>query len=118
MRILIVEDERIQSTSLKLKLASLNYCDVQVADNGEEALTLCAKQHFSLIFCDIHMPEMDGISLLTQLSEQPHRPAIVILSAVVKRLRLRLRPIKSSTITSRNTILPRVPWLGWKLWSD
>ncbi|HAT8498706.1 TPA: EAL domain-containing protein [Vibrio vulnificus] len=82
MRILIVEDERIQSTSLKLKLASLNYCDVQVADNGEEALKLCAKQRFSLIFCDIHMPEMDGISLLTQLSEQPHRPAIVILSAV------------------------------------
>ncbi len=42
---------------------------------------LCAEQRFSLIFCDIHMPEMDGISLLTQLSERNCRPAIVILSA-------------------------------------
>ncbi len=82
MKILIVEDERIQSTSLKLKLASLNYCDVQVADNGEKALKLCSEWSFSLIFCDIHMPEMDGIRLLTKLSGQTHRPSIVILSAV------------------------------------
>lgn len=82
MKILIVEDEKIQSTSLKLKLASLNYCDIQIAENGEDALTLCEKNTFSLIFCDIHMPEMDGISLLTILSERGIQPGIVILSAV------------------------------------
>ncbi|ELP5729981.1 EAL domain-containing protein [Vibrio vulnificus] len=82
MKILIVEDERIQSTSLKLKLGSLNYCDIQIAENGEDALTLCKENDFSLIFCDIHMPEMDGISLLTILSERGYQPGIVILSAV------------------------------------
>ncbi|HAS6346875.1 EAL domain-containing protein [Vibrio sp. IRLE0018] len=82
MKILIVEDERIQSTSLKLKLGSLNYSDIQIAENGEDALTLCEENTFALIFCDIHMPEMDGISLLTILSERGYQPGIVILSAV------------------------------------
>ncbi|HAS6176917.1 TPA: EAL domain-containing protein [Vibrio vulnificus] len=82
MKILIVEDERIQSTSLKLKLGSLNYYDIQIAESGEDALALCEENIFSLVFCDIHMPEMDGVSLLMTLSERGHQPGIVILSAV------------------------------------
>lgn len=82
MNILIVEDDRIQATSLKLKLRQLGLTEVIWAENGFAALELCKQADIELLFCDIHMPHMDGISLLSQLSEQAPKLGGVILSAV------------------------------------
>jgi len=35
--------------------------------NGLEALNSCFKQQYDLIFCDIKMPQMDGLSFLQSL---------------------------------------------------
>ncbi|MEI8026881.1 MAG: response regulator [Pseudomonadota bacterium] len=35
--------------------------------NGLEALNSCFKQQYDLIFCDIKMPQMDGLSFLRSL---------------------------------------------------
>lgn len=82
MKILIVEDDRIQSTSLKLKLRHLGLDEVILAENGFAALELCNKVGIDLIFCDIRMPQMDGISLLSQLGEHFPKLGVIILSAV------------------------------------
>jgi two-component system sensor histidine kinase BarA len=39
--------------------------------NGLEALTLCTNQRFSLIFMDIQMPIMDGVSALKAIKANP-----------------------------------------------
>ncbi|MEH0389016.1 EAL domain-containing protein [Vibrio mimicus] len=79
---MIVEDDRIQATSLKLKLRHLGLDEVILAENGFAALELCNKVGIDLIFCDIRMPQMDGISLLSQLGEHFPKLGVIILSAV------------------------------------
>lgn len=82
MKIMIVEDDRIQATSLRLKLRQLGLDEVILAENGFAALELSNKVGIDLMFCDIRMPHMDGISLLSQLSERAPKLGVVVLSAV------------------------------------
>ncbi|MGL4380910.1 MAG: EAL domain-containing protein [Vibrio sp.] len=79
---MIVEDDRIQATSLKLKLRQLGLHEVIWAENGMAALALCHSMNVDLMFCDIRMPQMDGISLLSQLSQQVPNLGVVVVSAV------------------------------------
>lgn len=79
--ILIAEDDRIQSTKLKFKLKQLGYDEVLVASNGFEALEICTEHAITLVFCDIRMPEMDGITLLSKLGEYANM-SVIILSAL------------------------------------
>ena len=44
--------------------------EVDVAFDGEEALTALAHGGYSLLVCDLDMPKKDGKEVLTQLSEQ------------------------------------------------
>lgn len=43
-------------------------------------------QDTTLIFLDLLMPETDGIEVLRFLSERPHKPAIVLMSGIGKRV--------------------------------
>lgn len=49
--------------------------------NGLEALNSCFERNYDLIFCDIKMPQMDGLSFLQSLrkSDSKNAEAFVIL---------------------------------------
>ncbi|MCL2917726.1 EAL domain-containing protein [Shewanella litorisediminis] len=81
MNILIVEDDVIQATSLRLKLAELGEHNIYMARDGVSALQIFKERDFSLIFCDIHMPQMDGVTLLSTLCTEQPTAGVVILSA-------------------------------------
>ena len=66
MKILIIDDERSIRNSLKEILSDEGY-DVDVAGNGIEGISMVEKEKYSVIFCDIKMPEMDGIEVLDKL---------------------------------------------------
>ena len=57
MKILIIDDERSIRNSLKEILADEGY-DVDVAENGAQGCAMVDKEKYSVIFCDIKMPEM------------------------------------------------------------
>jgi PAS domain S-box-containing protein len=57
--ILLVEDNLINQEVALHMLESLS-CEVTLAANGIEALTLMEQQHFDLILMDCQMPHMDG----------------------------------------------------------
>ena len=63
IKVLAVDDNE---ANLKLINALLleQVADVTLADSGVKALELCKQETFSLIFMDIQMPVMDGISTL------------------------------------------------------
>ncbi|WP_404973625.1 EAL domain-containing protein [Vibrio campbellii] len=82
MNIMIIEDDRIQSTGLKLQLAQLGYTDVTVVDNGISAHKNLGRTRFDLIFCDIRMPQMDGITLLSEYVTPNDAKGVIIMSAV------------------------------------
>ena len=79
MRILIVDDERSIRNSLKEILEMEEY-QVDTAENGEDALKAAEKDKYDAIFCDIKMPGMDGIEVLTRLGADGVETPVIMMS--------------------------------------
>ena len=79
MKILIIDDERSIRNSLKEILADEGY-DVDVAENGAVGCEMADKERYSVIFCDIKMPEMDGTEVLDRLVQMGIDTAVVMIS--------------------------------------
>ncbi len=60
-RILLVDDHPM-NREVGVALLTLVGCQVETADNGQEAVAKAARGGFDLILMDIHMPEMDGLA--------------------------------------------------------
>ena len=81
MKILIVDDERPIRNSLKeILLDEDEGYEVDVAENGAQALEMVDKEKYSVIFCDIKMPGMDGIEVLGKMIGMGIDAAIVMIS--------------------------------------
>lgn len=81
MKILIVDDERPIRNSLKeILLDEDEGYEVDVAENGAQALEMVEKEKYSVIFCDIKMPGMDGIEVLDKMMGMGIDAAIVMIS--------------------------------------
>jgi len=74
---LVVDDEPLAIDVVVDYLQRLEIRPV-CCENGVEALRQLQEGHFDLLFLDIEMPGINGISLLKSLS---HRPAVVITTA-------------------------------------
>ena len=79
MKILIIDDERSIRNSLKEILADEGY-DVEVAENGAQGCAMVEKEKYSVIFCDIKMPEMDGMEVLDRLTQMGVDSAVIMIS--------------------------------------
>lgn len=79
MKILVVDDERAIRNSLKEILGDEGY-DVDVAEDGAIALQMVDKEKYNVIFCDIKMPNMDGIEVLDKFREMGLDAAVVMIS--------------------------------------
>lgn len=68
--VLVVDDAAFIRNLVKNTLQKLNIGHVIEAPNGREALAILIKNSgFDLIICDLHMPEMDGMQLLSAVRE-------------------------------------------------
>lgn len=79
MKILIIDDERSIRNSLKEILADEGY-EVDVAENGVQGCEMADKEKYSVIFCDIKMPQMDGMEVLEKLGAMGVDSAVVMIS--------------------------------------
>lgn len=79
MKVLIVDDERSIRNSLGEILSDEGY-EVDKAEDGVVALSKVEKERFDVIFCDIKMPNMDGIEVLEKLMGMGVDSAVVMIS--------------------------------------
>jgi CheY-like chemotaxis protein len=79
--VLVVADEPQVAWVLRLTLEHEGY-RTHTASNGIEALEELHKHHPSLMVLDLMMPEMDGWSVLKEMTKMPDRPRVVIVSAL------------------------------------
>lgn len=78
-KVLIIDDEPAIRKALK-EILEYESFEVAEAEDGTAALKLVEKETFDLIFCDIKMPRMDGIEVLTKMKEKGVETPIVIMT--------------------------------------
>jgi CheY-like chemotaxis protein len=82
-RILVVDDDASILNTVRVVLQRAGY-DVLVAANGSEAIALLAQNDgadsINAVLCDLDMPKMKGVELITQTHSQYPNIPIVVLS--------------------------------------
>jgi two-component system, OmpR family, response regulator len=80
MRVLVAEDEADLTRTLWKTLTEEGYA-VDVAGDGEEALTKAGAVPYDAILLDVMMPKLDGLSLLASLRKAGARTPVLVLTA-------------------------------------
>ncbi len=79
-KILIVEDNKINAMVFSSFVEEWG-CDIVLAVNGEEAVSIAQEQPVDLILMDIYMPVMNGITAIKKIREFNQRVPIIALTA-------------------------------------
>jgi EAL domain-containing protein (putative c-di-GMP-specific phosphodiesterase class I)/signal transduction histidine kinase len=84
--VLVIDDDPAAQDLLVRFLAELGLKNVETAGNGKEGLQALDRGPRDIIFCDLDMPEMDGIEFLRHLGVRQVRSGIVLVSGLESRL--------------------------------
>ena len=82
MRILLVDDERDMRDTMKVMLQMQGH-DVELAANGQEGLEKALSRAPDVVFMDLKMPVMDGLTATRMLRADPatSRVPVICISA-------------------------------------
>lgn len=78
-RILIIDDEKSIRTTLREILEYEGYM-VDEAANGEDGLTKIENEEYDAVLCDVKMPKMDGMTVLSKAKEIDEDLPFVMIS--------------------------------------
>jgi signal transduction histidine kinase/DNA-binding response OmpR family regulator/HAMP domain-containing protein len=67
-RLLIVEDNEIDSSQIAKILDNGDIIDIEIADTGKKALKLIAKKEYDSIIVDYMLPDIQGLEFVTQIN--------------------------------------------------
>lgn len=80
--VLIVEDEKLIRQGIKsmIQRCGVNIQTIIECSNGQMALDVLQSQQVDVMFTDIRMPKMDGITLVQEMQKFAKRPLTVVIS--------------------------------------
>jgi DNA-binding response OmpR family regulator len=79
--VLIIEDDPGHQRILELYLTRAG-CTCECCFDGKTGLQKAMSGQFQLIFIDIHIPELDGFSVATRLSEHGDQTPLIAVTAL------------------------------------
>lgn len=84
-KILVVDDEVGTGYALK-SLLELEWFEVILAADGDEAIKLARAEQLDVLITDINMPKLNGFSLIRHMKREPElsRIPIIVISAAEK----------------------------------
>ncbi len=80
--VLIIEDDPGHLRLLELMLGKAG-CVCDCARDGREGLAKAESNRYDLIFIDIHIPELDGFVVVTDLRDKRVKTPIIAVTALV-----------------------------------
>ncbi len=82
MRILVVDDEVVALNSVRRLLKRRGFSNVEICDNGRDAISRIKNKDFDIVLLDLLMPEVDGFQVLK--STKPFKPQteFILVTAV------------------------------------
>jgi YesN/AraC family two-component response regulator len=83
INVLYVEDEEIVRVQTS-KLLSIYFDNITLAINGKDALEKVHNTKFDIIFTDINMPVMDGLTMIEHIKKRDKNISVVVFSAYDK----------------------------------
>ena len=78
-KILIIDDERAIRRALR-EILEFEEFEVVEAENGKEGFEKASSINFDMIFCDIKMPQMDGMEVLDELLKAKIDTPVIMIS--------------------------------------
>lgn len=78
-RILLIDDDRLMCQSLSL-VAKRKGHEVVCTYSRGEGLAMGAAEPFDVVFLDVHLPDGNGLDIVTQLEKLPSAPEIIIIT--------------------------------------
>ena len=83
-RILVVDDNDDNRYTLVLYLELEGYADIQVAEDGEQAIARLDKESFDVVLLDVMMPKVNGYEVLSWLKDRRrlHELPVIMISAL------------------------------------
>jgi CheY-like chemotaxis protein len=82
--ILLIDDEPRLASVIAVCLESFKKWKVQMANSGEEGLSLIESSHPDAILLDVMMPAMDGLTVFQRLQENPDTRDIPVILLTAK----------------------------------
>lgn len=82
--VLLVEDNQINQIVARKLLEPLSF-NIDLAEDGLSAVDKAAANPYSIIFMDVHMPNLDGIAATQQIRQFNSKVSIIGLSADVNK---------------------------------
>ena len=88
LRILLVEDNPVNQKVVVRMLENLGH-STEIANHGKEALSRLNSENFDLVFMDVQMPEMDGLTATRNIREREqmtgaHVPIVAMTAHAIK----------------------------------
>ena len=78
-KILVIDDEKSIRNILR-EILEFEKHKVDEAEDGAAGLILAQKNNYDVVLCDIKMPKMDGLDVLSELVKIENAPAVVMIS--------------------------------------
>lgn len=78
-KVMVVDDSRSVRLQVGTVLTAAGYEVIEAADGVEGAAKIAAEVDLSLVICDVNMPKMNGIEMVTLVKQDPRNAGLLVL---------------------------------------